>query len=58
MKLYRIHPAPTEPHIVTVACDGDAEAALELAKCNAWVFPQMTDVAVARETTEIWEEGA
>ena len=58
MKLYRIHPAPNAPFIGTVACDGSPELALELARDNPWVFPQMTDEAVARETTETWEEGA
>lgn len=58
MKLYRIHPAPNVPYIGTVACDGPAEHALELAREHPWYGPQMTDEAVARETEELWEEPA
>ena len=58
MKLYRIHPAPNAPHIITVACDGSPELALELARDNPWACQQMTDESVARETEELWEEPA
>ena len=58
MKLYRIHPAPNTPFIGTVACDGPAEHALELAREHPWYGPQMTSEAEARETEEVWEEGA
>ena len=58
MKLYRIHPAPNVPYIGTVACDGPAEHALELAKEHPWYGPQLGSEAVARETTELWEEPA
>lgn len=53
MKFYRIHPAPNTPFIGTVACDGPAEHALELARENPWYELQMTDEAVAVETTEL-----
>ena len=58
MNLYRIHPTPNAPHIITVACDGSPELALELARDNPWAGPQMTDEAVARECEELLEEGA
>ena len=58
MKFFRIHPSPNEPWIVTIGCDGDETHALILARRNPWVCQQMTDEAVARETTELWEEPA
>ena len=57
-RLYRIHPTPDSPHIVTVACCGDSEHALILARRNPWVAQQMTDEACAVETEELLEEGA
>ena len=55
MKLYRIHPAPNVPYIGTVACDGPAEHALELAREHPWYGPQMTDEAVAIQSEELFE---
>ena len=55
MNLYRVYDAPCGTLICTVACDGDAEAALEMARCNEWVFQQLTDEAVAFECEEVME---
>ena len=55
MNLFRIYDRPCGSLICTVACDGDAEAAVELAKCNAWACQQMTDEAVAFPCEEVGE---
>lgn len=56
MRIFRIHPSPTEPHIVTVACEGDENHALILAKRNPWVEQRLGAEAVARECEELFEE--
>jgi len=53
--IYRIHPTPDSPHIVTVDCCGDADAALALARRNPWVCQQLTDEACAVECEEVGE---
>lgn len=54
MNIYRIHPAPCEPHICTTMADSPAEA-LALVRQNAWVCQQLTSDACAFEVEEVVE---
>ena len=55
LNLFRIYDRPCGSMICTVACEGDADAALELAKCNTWAFQQMTGEACAFPCEEVGE---
>ena len=55
MNIYRIHPAPCEPHICTTMADSPAEA-LALVKQNDWMRQQLTSDACAFEVEEVMVE--
>ena len=54
--LYRIYPAiGDDSHIISVMAD-DPEQAMERARKNDWVRPQLTSTAFAERETELMEE--
>lgn len=56
MNLYRIYDAPCGSLICTVACCSDSpDAALEMARQNAWAAQQMGPEACAFPTEEVGE---
>ena len=53
--LFRIFPAIGADHIISVMAD-DPEQAMERARKNDWVRPQLTSTAFAERETELMEE--